>query len=155
MTKIYIKEMTKDKLKGLNTGKIDPYLIKSVNEYYMYSDDNIYKILIHQVIKLNQIDHPHRIAKLDNYNIIMDKSRYVPDKIPTNHIPFQHVIRKVIKREYKLNPLAEVRFVTETSNIDDALQLVDYYFVLNEGIDELDYFIKENIHSFLSLLRNV
>ena len=164
MTKIYIKEMTKETLKGIDAGNIDPYLRKSINEYYMYSDDNIYKIFMHQVIKLNQIDHPHQIAKLDDYNIIIDKSRYISDKIPTSHIPFRHVVRKVMKREYKLNPLAEVKFVIETSNMGDSInvsnvssakQLVDYYFVLNEGIYEVDHFIKENIHSFLSLLRNV
>jgi hypothetical protein len=161
MTKIYIKELKLEKntlntLNTLNTKHLDKFLIKSTNEYYMYSDDNIYKIMPHKIAKLNQIDYPYRISSFDNLNIIMDRSRYITDKNPVSHIPFKHEIRKVLKREYKLNPLSEVRFVIETRN--DKIknkQIKDYYFQLNEGIEEVDHFIKENIHSFLSLLRNV
>ena len=68
----------------------------------------------------------------------MDRSRYIIDKNPVNHIPFKHEIRKILKREYKLNPLSEVRFVIETRN--DKIrndrtkndQIKDYYFQLNE-----------------------
>jgi hypothetical protein len=155
MTKIYITEMTPKISTSIAAGNIDNYLIKSVNEYYMYSDNNIYKVLMNQIVKLNQIDHPSIIGKLDDYNIIIDKSRYVSEKNSSSHIPLQHVVRKITTREYKLNPLAEVKFVTETNNSGSNKGLLDYYFVLNEGIEEVDHFIKDNIHSFLSLLRNV
>jgi len=169
MTRIYIDNFNLVKNKS-NLDDLDKYLIKSTTEYYMYSEDSIYKILPHKIVKLNQVDYPHKMERFDKLNVLIDKSRYTIDKIPINHIPFAHDVRKVLKREYKLNPLAEVKFVVETNCRfnkdtikddkikDDKIKddkIKDYYFVLKEGIEDLDHFIKENIHSFLSILGNV
>jgi len=151
MTKIYVKELTAK----LNLINIEQYLIKIMDEYYMYSDDNIYRILSNRIVKLNQHDFPCTINRLDDFTLLMDKSKYSTDKSYITHIPFDHEIIKIIRREYKLNPLAEIKFVTETRYSNNSKFLSDFYFILNEGINDLDYFIKENIHTFLSLLRNV
>ena len=156
--RVFIKELDILKINLNRLEKLEEYLVKSTYESYMYSDENIYQINSRQINKLMQYDVDVVETRLDNYTLLLDDSRYVKDD-SVSHIPYNHVVRQINKKEYILSPLAKIKLVIETTtnrdnnndnnNDNNDYKIVDLYFILN---DDLNYFIRENIKTFLKII---
>ena len=148
--RVFIKELDIIKINLNRLEKLEQYLVKSTYESYMYSDENIYQINSSQINKLMQYDVDVVEARLENYTLLLDDSRYVRGDL-VSHIPYNHKIRQINKREYILSPLAKIKLIIEIStNDDNDKKITDVYFILN---DDLNYFIRENIMTFLHLIK--
>ena len=75
--KIYIPCI---KLNTINPALLEKYLVKQLNEVYIFSEEGIIQILGEKLFKLNIIDEQIRKEiKLDKFDIITDNSKFVID----------------------------------------------------------------------------
>jgi len=148
--RVFIKELDIHKININKLEKLEQYLVKSTYESYIYSDENIYQVNSRQINKLMQYDVDVVEARLDNYTLLLDNSKYVKGDL-VNHIQYNHVVRHINKKEYILSPLAKIKLIIELSLNDDnnEKKITDFYFILN---DDLNYFIRENIKTFLKIM---
>ena len=147
--RVFIKELDIHKINLNKLEKLEQYLVKSTYESYIYTDENIYQINSRQINKLMQYDVDVVESRLDNYTLLLDDSRYVKGDL-VNHIQYNHVVRQINKKEYILSPLAKIKLIIELTLNDDnnEKKITDFYFILN---DDLNYFIRENIKTFLKI----
>ena len=74
--KIYLPNI---KINTINPVLIEKFLVKKLNETYIFSEEGIIQIQGEKLIKLNIIDEQIKTVKLDKFDIITDNSKFVID----------------------------------------------------------------------------
>jgi hypothetical protein len=131
-----------------------PTIIKYIIQIYSTEGNMI--IDNKNTYKLNYIDK--NIIKLEkyfkNYDLVIDNSiitKEITTQVPQNHLAI--LIKKYI---FKLNSQSKIKFVviSNNTNLDKENEIIpiDFYFEFDEELDLHNFFIKEEISEFLSML---
>lgn len=141
--KIYIENLD---VNTINPDVLYPYKCHEERKQTIYCESGIFKVSSNKLLKLKTIDMPLCRIKLNNVNIIIDKSEY---KIVDEHyqIPLHHVYHDYTHTIYSIENKSRLKLVIVTDN-----NLVkDVYF--ETDIDIRSIGIKDDIFSFLSLIK--
>tara|TARA_A100001015_G_scaffold175225_1_gene194848 strand:+ start:29 stop:460 length:432 start_codon:yes stop_codon:yes gene_type:complete len=142
--KIYVNNFKiKDSL------NIEKYLIKEEINYFLYTLSNIYKIYYNEIYLLDVIEKPIENYNLNNYELIIDNSYFIK-KNSIYQIPVNYYLDKIFIKEYKLDNLSDLKLVIEYKDNN----IYSFYFILNNKAN-FDYFNRNNILTFLSLISNI
>ena len=145
--KIYIENFNIKNIKNLNN--IDKYLYKQYYQLFLYTKNNICKIINNNIYTLNIIDKDIEYYKLDDLNLLIDKSYYKTNYIIYS-IPIDHTFEKIHIKEYKFHNISNFKLIIEFKNNT----IYDFYFYTSHS-DYIDFFNSKYIVSFLSLLTNI
>ena len=125
----------------------DEILIKKVtNHNNIYSSDGIFLIRNNELIQLVAKDKEIEKFSFDKYNFLVDRSEYIFRKNIYN-IPYNHIVEKVEKVEYKHNEKSQISMIIENKNGKRS----DLYFETREK--ELYKELKQDIIKYLSLFK--
>ena len=138
--KIYLPNI---KINTINPVLIEKFLVKKLNETYIFSEEGIIQIQGEKLIKLNIIDEQIRKEiKLDKFDIITDNSKFVIDCECLQVYPY-HIEEIIHKNIYKLRKDTIIDLIIEKKN--DII--IDFYFYLKDDKHFMN--IKEDILTFL------
>ena len=155
--RIYIKNYNLNKLYS-KLKKLEEYL-KDIHIFReIYSEEGIYQIDSNHIYKLFINDKP--IKQYDEYcndlTLILDLSCI--QKIKENQIPVDGIETCVKNMYYSLQTNSKIKLVIQfdNSSISSNENIINSYFEINdtekEEIDLDNYFIKNELNVFLSLL---
>lgn len=137
--KLYLPNI---KINSINPALIEKFLVKKLNETYIFSEEGIIQIQGDKLIKLNIIDEQIQAVKLDKFDIITDNSKFVIDCEYSQVYPY-HIEEIIHKYIYKLRKDTIIDLILEKKN--DII--IDFYFYLKD--DKYFINIKEDILTFL------
>lgn len=137
--KIYIPTI---KLNNINPSLLEKFLLKKINEVYIYSEEGIIQIQGDKLFKLNIIDEQIQTVNLDKFDIITDNSKFVIDCECLQVYPY-HLEEIIHKYIYKLRKDSIIDLIIEKNN--DTI--IDCYFYLKDNKHFMN--IKEDILTFL------
>ena len=138
--KIYLPTI---KINTINPVLIEKFLVKKLNESYIFSEEGIIQLQGEKLFKLNIIDEQiGKEIKLDKFDIITDNSKFVIDCECVQVVPY-HVEEIIHKYIYKLRKDTIIDLIIEKKN--DTI--IDFYFYLKDDKHFMN--IKEDILTFL------
>ena len=137
--KLYLPNI---KINTINQALIEKFLVKKLNESYIFSEEGIIQIQGEKLIKLNIIDEQIKTVKLDKFDIITDNSKFVIDCECSQVYPY-HIEEIIHKYIYKLRKDTIIDLIIEKKN--DII--IDFYFYLKDDKHFIN--IKEDILTFL------
>ena len=137
--KLYLPNI---KINSINPALIEKFLVKKLNETYIFSEEGIIQIQGDKLIKLNIIDEQIQAVKLDKFDIITDNSKFVIDCEYSQVYPY-HIEEIIHKYIYKLRKDTIIDLILEKKN--DII--IDFYFYLKDDKHFIN--IKEDILTFL------
>ena len=137
--KLYLPNI---KINSINPALIEKFLVKKLNETYIFSEEGIIQIQGDKLIKLNIIDEQIQSVKLDKFDIITDNSKFVIDCEYSQVYPY-HIEEIIHKYIYKLRKDTIIDLILEKKN--DII--IDFYFYLKDDKHFIN--IKEYILTFL------
>jgi hypothetical protein len=137
--KIYLPTI---KLNSINPALLEKYLVKNLNEVYIFSEEGIIQIKGEKLFKLNIIDEQLQTVKLDKFDIIIDNSKFVID-CECSQVYSYHIEEIIHKYIYKLRKDTIIDLIIEKKN--DTV--IDFYFYLKDEKHFMN--IKEDILTFL------
>jgi hypothetical protein len=152
--KLYIKNID---INNINLKNIEQYKHKITRNNYIISNNIICQVKNNNLYKINQIDYPIIEFKLNNYDILVDKS-YWKQENQLMHVNNNNIILTIITQEYIINTLDQIKLVIEYKLDNHNYILYNFYFLLNNIISnpkELEFYNIEIIDTFLSLLTNI
>lgn len=140
--KLYLDKKQIDK-KHLDS--LRQYLCNTRKYQIIYTDDGLFKMSNHKLLKMKIIDKPLENIMIDHTEVVVDHSKIVNDG-EYYQLPVKYFIDTVTQYTYELNRNAGLKLVVEyTDN-----QFNDFYFELREKLETIG--IKKDFHTFLSLL---
>ena len=122
--KIYINLKSVDYKK---LEKLKPYLKSSKNINTIYSDDGIFRLINNKLMKLKIIDEKAIEDKIDNVNIVIDKSKLIVDS-EYYQLPMNHFNESITEYTYELNKNAYIKLVLKFNE----REFNDMYFILKD-----------------------
>jgi hypothetical protein len=155
--RIYIKQYNLNTLQK-KIKQFDKYIQKTSDFIEIYSEEGIYHIDANNIYKLAIIDKP--IQQYTNYyndlSLIVDYS--FSNKIKDSQVPANGIDICVKNIKYSLQTDSKISMILQVDNLTnrDESNVIDLYFEINnkecEEIDLNNYFIKNELNVFLSLL---
>ena len=157
--KIYIKNYNIKDIKK----KLEPLHIYFVNEQkyiQFYSNEGIFIIENIKIFKLNILDVKLEYYKLNNVELVIDKSIVV--KEICYQLPMNSINNNITTFYYQLHKKSKVKLIIEgisqtdiiTDNYKNYIP-TNFYFEISPEFEINNLFIKEEINEFLSLLTNI
>ena len=140
--KIYITNLNLSHLSSLSK-----YKISSEDLYILYSTEGIFEIISNKINKLIATDIPFETFKLNDFNLIVDKSFFKKQNI--YQIPYPHNLENIERLTYQLHNKSKVKFIIEKNKLEK--DMYNIYFETNE--DYTHKFIQEDFLTFLSYLK--
>jgi hypothetical protein len=155
---IFIKDYNLNKLIS-KLPLLDKYIKETNLIYEIYSEDGIYQIDSNNIYKLCIDDKP--IEYYNNYynslSLICDNSSI--NKIKENQVPNNGIENYIKNIYYSLNSTSKIKLVIQIDNNlfnqNNDNNIINVYFEINikdEDIDLNNYFIKNELNVFLSIL---
>ena len=136
-----------DNLNIHNTNIINDYLSKQKKEKILLAQDGLYKYIDSQLYKFKiRSNNNDIIIQNNNNNIIASDISWKKFDI-SNQIPY--IIKTIDMDIFDYNIVPDVTFRVEKNNN----KISDFYFLSKYTYD--NFFLKENIISFLSLINNI
>ena len=147
--RIFIKNI---KLNDASISKLEnKYFKKTKMEYYLYSDQGVYKFLNSKFVQLYPHDVP--IISVDSlkYKFLIDKSYF---NISNNcfYLPLDHIV--VCKKVTSLNLGNEYSFTFEIERSYLNNKLVALLYYINTRVADFKI-IESDLISFLSINKNI
>ena len=148
---IYINNLNLDIINDISE-LFKEYLYNSEMYTQLFTDDGIYHI-DDQIYLLETFDNDIKIYNkyYNNFSLIVDPSFFKKQKVNSvlgnTHISFQ-----IIKQYYRLSKISKIKLVIEYY-LDNGKKPFNIYFISTENNDINDFFIKEEIIEFLSVLK--
>ena len=99
-----------------------------------------------KIYKKKIIDENIEKNKIDNHEIILDKSR-IKNTYIVSQIPYNHIFKKMLIKTYSLRDKSRIKLIIEMS--EDKIE--DIYLLTQELL--LTHSLKEDILTFLSVLK--
>jgi hypothetical protein len=138
---------------------LDKYIKETNFIYEIYSKDGIYQIDSNNIYKLCIDDKP--IEYYNNYynsvSLICDISSI--NKIKENQIPIDGIENYIKNIYYSLDSNSKIKLLIQIDNNlcneNNMINVINIYFEINvkdEDIDLNNYFIKNELNVFLSIL---
>lgn len=153
--RLYIENLEINKI---NVNNVEQYKFNYYKNIYFISENSISTIHNDTIFNINQIDYPIICFKINNNNVLLDKSKWKKGK-EIYHIENNHCILNITTNEYILNKLDNIKLVIEYKIDNLNNNLYNVYFLLNKhnikDPTQMDFYNIEIIDTFLSLLRNV
>ena len=131
--------------------KLKSYLTQTIQEQQILTQEGLFKYIKNQLFKFKltlkeNIDENSASCIINKSTILLSNFQWEKYDDMYN-IPVIHNIINIKIDKYKLHPKSSTIFFIETVNGD----INDYYFDSRENID--NYFLQEDINSFLSLIK--
>ena len=153
--RIYVENID---INNINLNSIKPYKQNSKKNTLILSKNTIYKIINNNIYTIKQNDIPIQTTNINNYKCLIDLSTWENNR-KIFHIPFNHIVLNFVIEEYLLNSLDQIKLVIEYYYKDKTYMLYNFYFLSNKHANinphSLDYYNKDIILTFLSLLTNI
>ena len=156
--RIYIKQYNLNTLHK-KIKQMEKYIQKTSDFIEIYSEEGIYQIDTNNIYKLAIIDKP--VQQYANYyndlSLIVDYS--FSNKIKDSQVPANGIEICVKNIKYSLQSDSKISMVIQFNKLinRDDNNIIDVYFEINnkecEEIDLNNYFIKNELNVFLSLLK--
>ena len=137
---------------------LDKYKNKIDILYEIYTDDGIYHVDSSNIYKLAVNDKPIEFYKnyYESLSLIVDNSTV--HKTKENHLPVDGIENCIKNTYYSLNSNSKIKLLIQLDNNlydNDENNIINFYFEINiedEDIDLNNYFIKNELNVFLSIL---
>ena len=130
--------------KTINTNKLENYIFKNLSYKLIFSEDGIFKIFNDNIYKITIIDKPIVSIKINNNDLLVDKSLNIDNK-DVHTIPFNHKVIDIKEYIYKIDNKSNVslNILYNKENI--------FNFYLTSNI-ELDNNCNKDILKFINLI---
>lgn len=152
--RIYINNLNLDILNDI-ANKFKEYLINSETNAELYTSEGIYRIEDKNIYSLDTEDRDIKIY--DKYykeiSLITDPSIFHKNLVTSVHGE-SHLFFLIKRNIYKLNKNSNISLIIKySSDNNETIPLPnDIYFESNKDIDVNEYFIKNELSEFLSIL---
>ena len=153
--RIYINNLS---ISEINLKNCEKYKIKTYKKNLIFTKENILENYQNNIYILEQKDFPITFYNYNKDTLIFDESYFNRKKI-INYLPFNHYIINLQINEYIINPLDEIKLIIEYQQENSSYKLTNFYFLVNNynkiNSKNININHKQNIDTFLSLLRNI
>jgi hypothetical protein len=145
--KIYFTHLNQTHVKTMLNGVLKTCKTKTNTFTLIFSLDGNFRIneTSKNIQRINYIDEPLERMVIDDFNIIIDKSK-ITYKDNISQIPYDSSLKKMTEIEYILRDNANVSFIIIYTSTGVIQQ---YYFNYN-GENPNDPLFKEDINTFFS-----
>ena len=153
--RIYIHNLS---ISEINLKNCEKYKIKTYKKNLIFTKENILENYQNNIYILEQKDFPITFYNYNKDTLIFDESYFNRKKI-INYLPFNHYNINLQINEYIINPLDEIKLIIEYQQENSSYKLTNFYFLVNNynkiNSKNININHKQNIDTFLSLLRNI
>lgn len=152
--KIYINNLNLNILTNI-ANLFKDYLIKTESNAELYTSEGIYRIEDRNIYLLDTTDKDVKIFEnfYENFTLLVDPS--ICNKNITSSVHGEaHLFFLIKKNIYKINKNSDISLIIKYSSPDNETvpSPNDIYFEINKDIDINEYFIKNELIEFLSIL---
>lgn len=129
-----------------HVNSIQEHLVSEKESHLIYSNEGLFEIKGDKIYKKKIVDENTEKNKIDNHEIILDKSR-IKNTYTVSQIPYNHIFKKMLIKTYSLRDKSRIKLIIEMN--EDKIE--DIYLSTQELL--LTHSLKEDILTFLSVLK--
>ena len=129
-------------LHKINPKSLQPYLVKEQIRHLLFSDEGIIQIQGEKLRRLALLDIPLIKEKINDYDILIDKSQWLKEEEEWWQI-YPNAVEEITHLSiFQLRKGAEVECIIETQKN----KITNFYFSIKKDLQSSSYEVVKNIH---------